>query len=79
MNKVNKKMKNRCLAAIAILLVLGFGVDILRLAYFQIFNADEYRVLAESGQLSDTEIPADRGVIYDSKKCICLACVCESI
>ena len=29
-------------------------------------KADEYRVLAESGQLSDTQLPADRGVIYDS-------------
>ena len=66
MTRVNKNLKKRCIVAVAILLLLGFGVDIVRLAYFQIFNADEYRVLAESGQLSDTEIPADRGVIYDN-------------
>ena len=66
MNRVNKNLKKRCAIAVAILLLLGFGADITRLAYFQIFNADEYKVLAESGQLSDTEIPADRGVIYDN-------------
>ena len=66
MSHVNKNLKKRTAVAVAILLLLGFGTDIARLAYFQIFNADEYKVLAESGQLSDTEIPADRGVIYDS-------------
>lgn len=66
MARVNNNLKKRCIIAVAVLLLLGFGVDIARLAYFQIFNADEYKVLAESGQLSDTEIPADRGVIYDS-------------
>ena len=66
MNRVNKNLKKRCAIAVAILLLLGFGADIMRLAYFQIFNADEYKVLAESCQLSDTEIPADRGVIYDN-------------
>ncbi|MGN1316704.1 MAG: penicillin-binding transpeptidase domain-containing protein [Acutalibacteraceae bacterium] len=65
MMRVNKKLKNRTAVAVAVLLILFFGTDILRLAYFQIFNSDEYKVLAESGQLSDTEIPADRGVIYD--------------
>lgn len=66
MMRVNKKLKNRTAVAVAVLLILFFCTDILRLAYFQIFNSDEYRVLAEAGQLSDTEIPADRGVIYDS-------------
>ncbi len=66
MARVNSKLKNRCLVAVAILLLFGFGADIARLFYFQVLNADEYKVLAESGQLSDTEIAADRGVIYDS-------------
>ena len=64
MMRVNKKLKNRTAVAVAVLLILFFGTDILRLAYFQIFNSDEYRVLAEAGQLSDTEIAADRGVMY---------------
>ncbi|MBO5432788.1 MAG: PASTA domain-containing protein [Clostridia bacterium] len=66
MARANQNIKKRCLSAVAILLVLGFGMDICRLLYFQVLKADEYRVLAESGQLSDTQIPADRGVIYDS-------------
>ncbi len=66
MTGVNKNLKKRCTVAIAILLILGFGVDIFRLAYYQIFNAEKFKVYAESGQLSDTELPADRGVIYDS-------------
>ena len=66
MARANQNIKKRCLSAVAILLVLGFGMDICRLVYFQVLKADEYRVLAESGQLSDTQIPADRGVIYDS-------------
>ncbi|MGN0526616.1 MAG: penicillin-binding transpeptidase domain-containing protein [Acutalibacteraceae bacterium] len=65
MARVNNNIKKRCLTAIAILLVIGFGGDVLRLAYFQIFNADEYKAHAESDQLSDTQISADRGVIYD--------------
>ncbi len=66
MARVNNNLKKRCIVAVAILLILGFGADILRLFYFQVLNADEYKVLAESGQLSDTQIAADRGIIYDS-------------
>lgn len=66
MAKANSNLKKRCISALVILLVVGFGTDIARLFYFQVLKTDEYKVLAESGQLSDTEIPADRGVIYDS-------------
>ena len=66
MAQVNNNIKKRCLVAIAILLVMGFGLDIARLFYFQVINAEEYKILAEAGQLSDTSIPADRGVIYDT-------------
>lgn len=66
MARANANLKKRCISAVAILLVFGFGVDIARLFYFQVLKTDEYKMLAESGQLSDTEIPADRGVIYDS-------------
>ncbi len=66
MSKVNANLKKRCIGAIAVILVLGFGVDILRLFYFQVLKADEYRLKAEAQQLSDTVISADRGVIYDA-------------
>ena len=34
--------------------------------YLQVLKGDEYAAKAESQQLSDTEIPAMRGTIYDS-------------
>ncbi len=66
MARANQNLKKRCIIALAILLVFGFGSDIFRLLYFQVLKSDDYRILAEAGQLSDTQIPADRGVIYDS-------------
>lgn len=66
MSKVNANLKKRCIGAIAVILVLGFGIDIFRLFYFQVIKADEYRAKAEAQQLSDTVISADRGVIYDA-------------
>lgn len=66
MSKVNMNLKKRCISLLALILVLGFGVDIIRLFYFQVIEADEYRLEAEAQQLSDTVISADRGVIYDA-------------
>ena len=37
-----------------------------RIFYLQVLKGDEYAAKAESQQLSDTEIPAMRGTIYDS-------------
>jgi len=50
---------------VAILLILGFGTDICRLFYIQVVKGEEYKTKAEAQQLSDTEISADRGIIYD--------------
>ena len=66
MSKVNMNLKKRCIQAMAFVLVLGFGLDIIRLFYFQVVKAEEYRIEAEAQQLSDTVISADRGVIYDA-------------
>ncbi len=66
MSRVNSNLKKRCLSGIAFILVLGFGLDILRLFYFQVIKSEEYRTAAEAQQLSDTVISADRGVIYDA-------------
>lgn len=66
MSKVNMNLKKRCIQAMAFILVLGFGLDIIRLFYFQVIKAEEYRIEAEAQQLSDTVISADRGVIYDA-------------
>ncbi len=65
MARSTNKLKGRALIAVAILLVLGFGTDIFRLFYLQVVKGEEYKTKAESQQLSDTEISADRGIIYD--------------
>lgn len=65
MAKSTNKLKGRALIAVALLLVLGFGTDIFRLFYIQVIKGEEYKTKAESQQLSDTEISADRGIIYD--------------
>ena len=63
--RTTRKLKQRCIIAAAILLLLGFGTDVFRLFYIQVVKGEEYKTKAESQQLSDTEISADRGIIYD--------------
>lgn len=65
MAKSTNKLKVRALIAVALLLVFGFGTDIIRLFYLQVVKGEELKTKAESQQLSDTEISADRGIIYD--------------
>ena len=65
-SRVNMNLKKRCISAIAIILILGFGIDICRLFWFQVIKTEEYKTAAEAQQLSDTVISADRGVIYDA-------------
>ena len=65
MARTTRKLKSRGLIAVAILLILGFGTDICRLFYIQVVKGEEYKTKAEAQQLSDTEISADRGIIYD--------------
>ncbi len=66
MSRVNNNLKKRALSGIAFILVLGLGLDIFRLFYYQVIKAEEYRTKAEQQQLSDTVVSADRGVIYDT-------------
>ena len=66
MARLNNNIRKRCVSGIAFILVLGFGLDILRLFYFQVIKSEEYKTIAESQQLSDTMVSADRGVIYDT-------------
>ena len=63
--KNTRRFKKRAVVAVAILLILGFGTDIGRLFYLQIIKGEELKTKAEVQQLSDTEISADRGIIYD--------------
>lgn len=65
MSKMNMSFKKRCFGAIALLLAIILA-DCGKLIWIQIVKADEYRLSAEGQQLSDTQIPAARGVIYDA-------------
>ena len=50
-----------------LVLALLFATDIGRLFYIQVVKGEEYADKAQSQQLSDTEIEANRGAIYDSE------------
>ncbi len=59
------KMRKRSMILLFLISVVGFGVLIGRLAYFMIFEHEEYEKLAANQQLRVTEISPERGVIYD--------------
>lgn len=56
----------RLLALVLVFIFLGYAVDIGRLFHLQIIKGDEYAEKAQAQQLSDTEVTAMRGTIYDS-------------
>lgn len=58
-------MVKRAVLVLAIILLLGFGICILYLGYVQLGLGEEYRAKAEDNQLRDSEISAERGIIYD--------------
>ncbi|MBQ7956765.1 MAG: PASTA domain-containing protein [Clostridia bacterium] len=58
-------MVQRAVHVLAIILLLGFGFAIIYLGYVQLGLGEEYRAKAEDNQLRDSEISAERGVIYD--------------
>lgn len=59
-----KNMVNR-IFVLCVAIVFLLSVDAARIFYIQIFKGDEYAAKAQSQQLSDTEISAKRGTIYD--------------
>lgn len=66
MSKGTKTELYKRILALAIVIAILFGVDGIRLGYLQLINNDELSAKAESQQLSDTEIQAMRGTIYDA-------------
>ena len=60
-----KESTKRAMTLLLILLILGFGSCIIYLGYVQLIKGDTYRAKAETSQLYDSEISAERGVIYD--------------
>ena len=51
---------------LAIIIILGFGATIFGMGYSQLYKGDFFKTKAETQQLSDTAITAQRGVIYDA-------------
>lgn len=66
MNRFKKLCTSRAfIMFLVIVLFLGAGIS--RLFYFQIVHGKEYSEKAQNQQLSDKEIEARRGTIYDSQ------------
>ncbi len=58
-------MVKRALHILIIIVAIGFGACAIFLGYVQLGLGEEYRAKAEDNQLRDSEISAERGVIYD--------------
>lgn len=66
MAKTNNNVKKRALSAVAVLLLVGFGANVVKLFGIQVIKSEEYKAKAEAQQFSDTVVEADRGTIYDT-------------
>ena len=64
-SKPSKLMIKRAGILLALVLVLGFGTGMVRLAKLQLIDGEEYRQKAELQQLGDSSVQALRGTIYD--------------
>ena len=61
----NQRLRRRTVWLLVIILALGFGAVITRLAFLQLVQGEELQRRAVEQQLSDTTISAKRGTIYD--------------
>ena len=59
-------MLYRVLAVFLLLSVGIFGITSVNLARIQLVDSEQYKEQAEKNQLHDTEISAQRGIIYDT-------------
>ena len=62
----NQKLRKRTVWLLIIILALGFGAVITRLAFLQLVQGEELQRRAIEQQLRDTPISAKRGTIYDT-------------
>ena len=67
MEKNGRKTMLKRMLILAVAIVFLFGIDAVRILYLQVAKGDEFKAKAESQQLSDTEVSAMRGTIYDSE------------
>lgn len=61
----NQKLRKRTVWLLIIILAVGFGAVITRLAFLQLVQGEELQRRAIEQQLADTPISAKRGTIYD--------------
>ncbi|MBQ6625988.1 MAG: PASTA domain-containing protein [Ruminococcus sp.] len=61
----NQRLRQRTVWLLIIILVVGFGAVITRLAFLQLVQGEELQQKAVDQQLSDTTVRAKRGTIYD--------------
>lgn len=61
-----QSMIRRSFCVLVVFLFVLFSIDTASLINIQLINSDKYKAEAEKGQLSDTEIQAQRGTVYDS-------------
>ena len=68
MNKLSPKRRlfYRALTVFLMLSVGIFGITGINLARIQLIDSEQYKEQAEQNQLHDTEIAAERGLIYDT-------------
>ena len=59
------RMWRRSLFVLLVLIFLGFGIGIFRLAQLQLVQGAELKQMAIEQQLKDTKVSAQRGTIYD--------------
>lgn len=62
----NRMLRRRTVWLLIIILAVGFGAVITRLAFLQLVQGEELQRRAIEQQLSDTPISAKRGTIYDA-------------
>ncbi len=65
-NRIRMTIKRRAWTVTVILIVACFGLAVIGLVKVQLIQGKHYKQLAEENQLRDTEIAAQRGIIYDS-------------
>lgn len=63
-----KKEKDRRAKVMVVIIAIAFFACVGNLFRIQVVQADYYKGKAEENQLYDTEIPAQRGTIYDSEE-----------
>lgn len=61
----NQRLRIRTTWLLIIILVLGFGAAISRIAYLQLVSGEDLKNRAVQQQLSDISLNANRGAIYD--------------